>query len=179
MTDIDPRTFLVDRFEPQTKAVECLLFDPGEERYPDFVLNHCVHTCLPYDGRHEKAWITVDISVTRDPDHAVTDVGPTRSIVEFETEFEPFRDIDVYNASCQGAIGHEYSFTIESEVLPSWIVGEDEITGYVTVDVTYDEEVTKEEQGLTDGDITQRREDFRELFAERDLEFGPDATPKK
>ncbi|WP_245742158.1 hypothetical protein [Natrinema salaciae] len=75
-----------------------------------------------------------------------------------------------------GAQGYEYYFTIMSDCLPSWIIESDGV--YATVELTYDEELTKAEEEFTDEEIERRREEFRALFDNWDVEYGPDATPR-
>ncbi|WP_435551705.1 hypothetical protein [Natrinema sp. CGMCC1.2065] len=77
-----------------------------------------------------------------------------------------------------GGEGYEYYFTVESDCLPGWIIESDDVTSYATVELTYDEELTKAEEEFSDEEIERRREEFRAHFDDWDLEYGPDATPR-
>ncbi len=175
MGNIEARPFIVDEFEILQSWIECRMYDPSDEPYPNIVLMHCGHPCLPFDARYRWSYVTFDVSFSRSPTGTSVDVGPTRSVAEFETTFEKITDKG-YNAACMGAQGYEYYFTIMSDCLPSWIIESDGV--YATVELTYDEELTKAEEEFTDEEIERRREEFRALFDDWDLEYGPDATPR-
>ncbi|MFA9504490.1 hypothetical protein ACERIM_17150 [Natrinema sp. H-ect1] len=177
MGNIESKTFIVDRFEFIQTWMECVMYDPGDERYPDVLLHSCGHPCLPFDARYQSSHVTLDFSISREPTGVGIDIGPARSVTEFETTFERQSDKH-YAAACMGAEGYEYDLSLESECLPSWVAESDEVTGYATVELTYDEELTKSKQRLSDEEIERKREEFRALFDDWDLEYGPDATPR-
>lgn len=177
MGNIEARTFIVDEFEVVHPWIECGMYDPSDERYPDVVLMDCKHPYLPLDARYQWAHVTFDVSFSRSPTGTSVDINPTQSVAEFETTFEKIIDKE-YNATCMGAEGYEYYFSVTSDCLPGWITESDEATGYATVELTYDEELTKDKKRFTDEEIERKREEFRALFDEWDLEYGPDATPR-
>ncbi|OAQ52177.1 hypothetical protein HTG_14440 [Natrinema mahii] len=177
MGDIEARSFIVDRFEFVQTWMECVMYDPSDERHPDVILHTCGHPYLPFDARYQWAHVTVDVSFSRSLTGPSVDVGPTRSVAEFETTVGKIAE-EAYNATCMGGEGYEYEFTIEGDCLPNWIIESDDVTSYMTVELTYDEELTKVEEDFTDEEIERRREEFRALFDDWNVEYGPDATPR-
>ncbi|OAQ52176.1 hypothetical protein HTG_14435 [Natrinema mahii] len=175
MGNIEARPFIVDEFEFIQTWIKCRMYDPGDDRHPDVILNNCGHPCLPFDARYRWSHVIFDVSFSRSPTGKNINVGQTRSVAEFETTFENIAD-EAYNVGCMGAEGYELYFTVESDCLPDWITESDDV--YATVELTYDEELTKAEEGFTDEEIEHKREEFQAHFDEWDLEYGPDAMPR-
>ncbi|ELY77159.1 hypothetical protein [Natrinema gari] len=67
MGDIEVRPFIVDRFEFVQTWLECVMYDPGDDRYPDVILHTCGHPYLPLDAWYQWAHVRFDVSFSRSP----------------------------------------------------------------------------------------------------------------
>ncbi|WP_459194311.1 hypothetical protein [Halosimplex sp. J119] len=118
-------------------------------------------TLVPANGRYNSAYFhtRVELSETEpDGDTAVGDreatiVGPTECINDSsETWFSV--DVDEVDMNLE--------HTRPREKVPDWIADEGD-TGYITIELTYDEELTMDEKSCSPERIEELRERYREM----------------
>lgn len=163
--------------------VEFFLWDPGAERYPPITPQAVKHPYLPVSARYPGARVHVELAVSKEPTGIATQVGADRSVAELPTFFEGPGQSGIPTAYCRtDDTPGVAAFDFAEGVLPSEFVAEDGTEGYTTMSLSYDEELTMSEGGLSALDIESKRAEVGEQFerwdSRFDLAYDYDATPE-
>lgn len=157
---------VIENFESSPEGVNAVLL--GHDTNDKMHYLKFEQEYLPRNGKYPGATYDLTVTINSTPQGIMTKVGPATSIAEFAAEFREgdapdYVYVRLYNDDGTW-LGHG---SFRSDQLPDGIVM-NERTYYVTVDLRYDEEYTKQQWEMSDKVINkkrnQARQDFEEIF---------------
>lgn len=157
----------LERFLPESFGANFTFIDDGE--LTDEFLMYSI-PYLPTNGRYGRAWYQIGIEFHPERPSPVRNVGEDVSTVAFSAAPSPSESEVSGLEFMLTELGHEYDYdnlSVFPERLPDWYVEGDSC--YVTVELTYDHELTVTEQS-TMGSGTPESE-VREMIEEKRTEW--------